>query len=137
MVGVGATACAKAGREDSGRRSGSGGSQNPPPMQSSEVLLGVGHLVMGFSDRDLWGLDDAENANLLLSAIVTWARPCGGSDQLHDLLDILLNALNFPARQIELSSGSGDLSVGPDGRYLLHANVQGSSPGSAGVAVAV
>ena len=91
--------------------------------QSSEVLLGVGHLVMGFSDRDLWGLDDAENANLLLSAIVTWARPCGGSDQLHDLLDILLNALNFPARQIELSSGSGDLSVGPDGRYLLHANI--------------
>jgi hypothetical protein len=41
-----------------------------------------------------------------LSAFIR-ASSSGGRDQLHDLLHIFYHALKFPARQIELSVGSG------------------------------
>src|SRR5262249_55444742 len=44
----------------------------------------------------------------------------GCQDQLHDLLDIFLHALKFPARQVELSLGSGNLGVRSDGGYVFH-----------------
>jgi hypothetical protein len=39
------------------------------------------------------------------------------------LLDVLLHALKFPARQIELGPGSGNLRVGSDGRDVLQVDV--------------
>jgi hypothetical protein len=58
-----------------------------------------------------------------LSAFVIRESACGGRDQLHDLVDIFLHALEFPARQIELSLGAGNLSVRSDGSYLFHVDV--------------
>jgi hypothetical protein len=58
-----------------------------------------------------------------LSAFVTRAGDCGGRDQLHDFVHIFLDALKFSARQIELSLGSGNLSVRSDGSYLFHVDV--------------
>jgi hypothetical protein len=56
------------------------------------------------------------------SRLVTWlvtpSSAWDGQDQLHDLLDIFLHTLKFPARQIELSFCSWNLGVGSDGRYM-------------------
>jgi len=48
------------------------------------------------------------------------ARARGGRDQLHDLIDRFLHALKFPAGQVELSPGAGNLGVGSDGRDVFH-----------------
>ena len=47
----------------------------------------------------------------------------GRQNQLHDLLDIFLHSLKFPAGQIELSPCSGNLGVGSDGRYVFQVYV--------------
>jgi hypothetical protein len=51
--------------------------------------------------------------------IFVHASGCGGSDQLHDLLDIFQHALKFPAYQIDLGVGSENLSVRSDRGYLF------------------
>jgi hypothetical protein len=58
---------------------------------------------------------------------ITWfvilGSALGRQNQLHDLLNIFLHRLKFPARQIELSPCSGNLGVGSDGRYVFQVYV--------------
>ena len=58
---------------------------------------------------------------------ITWfvilGSALGRQNQLHDLLDIFLHRLKFPAGQIELSPCSGNLGVGSDGRYVFQVYV--------------
>ena len=58
-----------------------------------------------------------------LSAFAIRERASGAHNQLHDLVDIFLYTLKFPARQIELSLGSRNLSVKSDGSYLFDVDV--------------
>jgi hypothetical protein len=46
-----------------------------------------------------------------LSAFAIREQACGAHNQLHDLIDIFLYTLKFPARKVELSLGSRNLSV--------------------------
>ena len=62
-----------------------------------------------------------------LSAFAIRERTCGAHNQLHDLIDIFLYTLKFPARQVELSLGSRNLSVRSDGSYLFDVDVKSNS----------
>src|SRR5215472_10694613 len=51
------------------------------------------------------------------------ARARGGRDQRHDLIDRFLHALKFPAGQVELSPGAGNLGIRSDGRDVFHVDM--------------
>jgi hypothetical protein len=57
------------------------------------------------------------------------ANACGRCDHLHNLVDILSHSLKFPAGQVQLSVGAGNLGVRSNRCYLLHVNVNRSSAG--------
>jgi hypothetical protein len=44
-------------------------------------------------------------------------------DQLHDIIDFLLHAMNFPTCHTELSVSAGNLSVSFDKGYLCHVDM--------------
>jgi len=49
----------------------------------------------------------------------TWAA----RDQFHDLLDIFLHSLKFPARQFQLGPGSGNYSGRSDGGHVFQVDM--------------
>src|SRR4029453_4043803 len=73
--------------------------------------------------------DTAPRFAAALGAFVIRAGACGGRDQPHDLVDILLYALKFSARQIELGLGSGNLGAGSDRDYLFSVDVNRAPAG--------
>src|SRR5215203_5909134 len=48
---------------------------------------------------------------------------CSGRDQLHDIIDFLLHAMDFPTCQTEFSVSAGNLSVCLDRGYLCHVDM--------------
>src|SRR6516162_5178920 len=70
-----------------------------------------------------WDLVEIACSHGCAWCFVILASAWGGRDQLHDLLDIFLHTLKFPACQIELSPGPRNLRVGSDGSYVFYVDM--------------
>jgi hypothetical protein len=97
------------------------------PLGTKRTALGAKRTRWARFPQACIGFGRPAPASSARSHHITWfvilGSALGRQNQLHDLLNIFLHRLKFPARQIELSPCSGNLGVGSDGRYVFQVYV--------------